>query len=79
MKPIFQTKYVAVHAPLKHNYSETECRGLIHLKMKHKFNDKSQANVYRAAQLELFEILTSPANHLSELTQSGFHFSRSCY
>lgn len=79
MKPIFQTKSVAVHAPLKHNYSETECGGLIHLKMKHKFNDKSQAKGNRAAQLELFEILTSPANHLSERTQSGFDLSRSCY
>lgn len=79
MKPIFQTKSVAVHAPLMHNYWETECgRGGVGglggnpFKLNHKFNDKSQAKVNRAAQLQLFEILTPSANHLSEWTQSGF-------
>lgn len=54
-------------------------RGANPFKMNHKFNDKSQANVNSAAQLELFEILTSPANHLSEKTQAGFDFTRTCY
>lgn len=35
-------------------------------KMNHKFNDKSQAKENRAVQLQLFEILTPSANHLSE-------------
>lgn len=67
----FPKQSVAVHAPLKHNYCETECVGANPSKMNHKFNDKSRANVNRAAQLGLFEILTSPANHLMRSKHKG--------